>query len=99
MSPVYLLPMSPVHTSCTLYLLISVVTSTLPGQDPSADCEEWVSKAFWRSAAVEAVADCLEAGADPSARDKSGKSPWDYAKDNEALKGTDAYWRLNDLRF
>ena len=67
--------MKRITNSCTLYLLISVVTSTLPGQDPSADCEEWVSKAFWRSAAVEAVADCLEAGADPNARAEIGFTP------------------------
>lgn len=36
----------------------------------------------------------LEAGADPKAWNKTGKTPWDYAKENEALKGTDAYWRL-----
>ena len=35
----------------------------------------------------------------PNALDLDGKIPWDYAKENEALKGTDAYWRLNELRF
>ena len=41
----------------------------------------------------------IEGGADPAARDDAGKVPFDYAKDNEALKGTDAYWLLNDGRF
>ena len=41
----------------------------------------------------------LDAGADAAAFDEDGKIPFDYAKDNEALKGTDAYWRLNDGRF
>ena len=41
----------------------------------------------------------LDAGADPTLRDEDGKIPFDYAKDNEALKGTEAYWRLNDGRF
>ena len=41
----------------------------------------------------------LEAGADPKAKTEDGKTPWDYTKENEALKGTDAYWLLNDLRF
>ena len=36
---------------------------------------------------------------DPKARDKVGKTPWDHAEDNEALKGSAAYWRLNDARF
>lgn len=38
-------------------------------------------------------------GADASARDEEGNTPWDYVQDNEALKGTDAYWRLNEGRF
>ena len=38
----------------------------------------------------------LAAGADASARDQEGKTPWDYAQDNEALKGTDAWWRLRE---
>ncbi len=41
----------------------------------------------------------MDVGADPNALDFDGKIPWDYAKENEALKGTDAYWRLNELRF
>ena len=45
------------------------------------------------------IAALLEAGADPSAQDKTGKSPWDYAKENGALKDSDVYWRLHDGRF
>ena len=41
----------------------------------------------------------IEGGADPSARDDAGFTPFDYAKDNDALKGTDAYWLLNEARF
>ncbi len=41
----------------------------------------------------------LDAGADPAARDGQGKSPWDRAKANPALKGTEVYWRLNEGRF
>lgn len=41
----------------------------------------------------------LDAGADATARDLYDKIPWDYAQENEALRGTDAYWRLNDARF
>ena len=37
----------------------------------------------------------LEAGADVNARDKNGGTPWDLAQENEALKGSDAYLRLN----
>ena len=41
----------------------------------------------------------IEAGADPGARDDAGKTPFDHAKDNETLKGTEAYWLLNEARF
>ena len=42
----------------------------------------------------------LDAGANPKARDEHGMTPWDYAKINKKrLKGSDAYWRLNDARF
>ena len=41
----------------------------------------------------------LDAGADPMARNAAGETPWDLAKANKALKGSDAYWRLNEARF
>ena len=31
-----------------------------------------------------------------AAKDKAGKTPWDYAKDNDALKSTDVYKRLKE---
>ena len=51
------------------------------------------------NAAPSVVTALIEGGADPGARDEWGKTPFDYAEDNEALRGTDAYWRLNDGRF
>ena len=47
-------------------------------------------------AVIEAL---LAAGANAAARDIKGLTPWDYAQDNEALRGTDTYWRLHDGRF
>ncbi len=29
----------------------------------------------------------------------AGETPFDYTKDNKALRGTDVYWRLNEARF
>ncbi|MDE0784613.1 MAG: ankyrin repeat domain-containing protein, partial [Planktomarina sp.] len=40
----------------------------------------------------------LTGGADAKAKDKNGKTPWDYAEDNEDLKGTKAYWALNEAQ-
>ena len=47
-------------------------------------------------AVVEAL---IEAGADLEARAGYGLLPVDLAENNEALKGTDAYRRLNEARF
>ena len=41
----------------------------------------------------------LEAGANPRAKANDGKMPINYAMDNEALKGSNVYWRLNDAGF
>ena len=128
----------------------------------SPGCEGWLTRAFWETATFDTVADCLEEGADPGARDeldgtplhfaahvsdnlavilallkagadpnendadnftplhvaafhnrnpaiiialldagadtnarsKFGLTPWDYAQNNDAIKDTDAYWRL-----
>ena len=41
----------------------------------------------------------LDAGADAKAKNKEGKTPWDLAQGNEGLKGTKAYWALNDAQY
>lgn len=41
----------------------------------------------------------LELGADPKARTIKGSTPWDLIQENKDLKGTKAYWQLNDLRW
>ena len=41
----------------------------------------------------------LKAGADAKAKDNDGKTAFDYAKDNEKLAGTKAYWALSDAQY
>ena len=41
----------------------------------------------------------LSAGANAKAKDKEGETPFDVAKKSGALKGTDAYWKLNDAQY
>ena len=36
----------------------------------------------------------LDAGADPSAMETWGRTPWDRARHNNAIKGSNAYLRL-----
>jgi hypothetical protein len=47
----------------------------------------------------ETIITLLEAGADGTAVNERGKTPFYYADENEALAGTDAYWALNDARY
>jgi ankyrin repeat protein len=42
------------------------------------------------------ISTLLKAGADPKAIDRKGKKAFDYAQNNEELKGTDAYQELQD---
>ena len=46
-----------------------------------------------------AIAALLEAGADPTAPNAAGQTPWDLAEENDVLRGSDGYWLLNDARF
>ena len=41
----------------------------------------------------------LAVGADAKAKDEESKTPWDYAQENEKLKGTKGYWALNDAQY
>ena len=54
--------------------------------------------AAWFGKTPTVVAALLAAGADPAVRDMAGKTPWDYAEQNPALKDTAPYWRLNEER-
>ena len=47
----------------------------------------------------EVIIALIKAGADGKAKDTWGKQPLDYAKENEILKDTPAYWALNDVSF
>ena len=41
----------------------------------------------------------LKAGADPKAKDVGGNMAIDFARGNEAIRNTDAFWMLNDASF
>ena len=47
----------------------------------------------------EVVQALLDAGADATAKNGEKETAWDLIQDNEALKDSKAYWRLNDLRY
>ena len=41
----------------------------------------------------------LNAGADAKAKSIEGRTAFDYAQNNHKIKGTKAYWDLNNARF
>ena len=47
----------------------------------------------------EVISALLKAGADGKLKSIEGKTAFDYAAENKKLKGTDAYWELNNARF
>ena len=41
----------------------------------------------------------LSAGADATSEDETGQTPWNLAKENLKLKGSEGYWVLNEACF
>ena len=89
---------TPLHSASTADVVAALVEA---GANPNARDEYGITPLHWAAAnrTAEVVTALLEAGADPKARNSAGKLPFDWAETNEQLKGTDAYWKLNDARF
>ncbi|MCX6088872.1 MAG: ankyrin repeat domain-containing protein, partial [Candidatus Atribacteria bacterium] len=47
----------------------------------------------------EVITTLIKAGADAKIVDNHGKKAIDYAEENEKLKGSSAYWELNDASY
>ena len=84
--------------SFCLGLLVSAMSATmaLANQNPSTSLLAMLADPDATLADVMAL---LDAGANPAARNQDGKTPWDMIPQDSSLRGTDAYWRLNDARF
>lgn len=68
--------------------------STLPPGVTSMGYDEVTKERHSRTVMV-----LLEHGASPSSRDARGKNALEYAAENDALKGTEAFFVLSDSRF
>ena len=88
----------PLHSAAKSGDLSAVKTLIAAGADLEARDKKygstplhWAASLNANPAVVEAL---IAAGADPKALDKDGRLPFDLAKNNKALKGTDVFWRL-----
>ena len=68
-------------------------------EDGDTPLHRAASRSIGDSHAGVAITALLAAGADPTTPNAAGQTPWDLAQENQAFRGSDAYWRLNDARF
>ena len=92
---------TPLHWAASNNANPSVIKALIEGgADPGARAEKGATPLHVAAALnpnPSVIKALIEGGANPTARDEYGKVPFDYA--GEALKGTDAYWLLNEARF
>ena len=73
--------MRTIISSVAVSVLLGFLTVVAAQRTPS--CEEWNTKEYFQTATVENVTACLDAGADPMARDKWDTTPLQNAWYNE----------------
>ena len=61
--------MKPTHC------LVAVMVIATPVQNAQVDCADWNTEAFFEAAGVSDMTRCLQAGANPMARDEDGSTP------------------------
>ena len=73
----------PAIRQLALLLIVAVGSFTAAaspaGEDDGASCDDWNTRNFFTTASVDRVTACLEAGADPNAKIKSGETPLHFA--------------------
>ena len=89
---------TPLHFAVSLDQNPAITTALLEGgADPNALNKDGDTPLHFAARSNEnpaVITVLLEGGADPKAKDEDGKSTWDYAKNNEALEGTEALLAL-----
>ncbi len=94
---------TPLHYAAALNPNVEIINALLEGEsDPNARMEYGetpLHAAAMMNENPAVLVALLDGGADPIARDDDDQAPWDYAKENQSLMGTTAYWCLNDARW
>lgn len=90
------------HAATNSYSAEIVMTLAERGMDINALSHLDMTPLHWAvflGLQVENIKLLISLGADGSAKDKDGLTPFDYIKDQEDLKDQEVYWLLNDARF
>ena len=72
---------NPKRHRCAVLTIVAVIAgcAALPARPQASEsgpsCDDWKRRTFFTTASVEIVIACLEAGADPRAKSKSGETP------------------------
>ena len=88
----------PLHQAASAEAVTALINT---GADPNARSDNGTTPlhSAARGGTAETLTALISAGADVNTRDDDGKLAFDYAEDNDELRGTDAYRKLNDARF
>ena len=92
---------TPLHVAAAIGNIDAIAALAAAGADLEARAEGGGTPLHLAAlgGTAEAVMALLKAGADPKVRNNSDELPFDYARDNEKLQGTDAYWELYQGQF
>ena len=82
-------------TPATIQALLAAGADVIARNKNNTTPLHWAAK-FGKPANIQAL---LSAGADAKGRDLASKTQWDYAQENEKVKGTKVYWALNDAQY
>ncbi|MYK06869.1 MAG: hypothetical protein F4040_03955 [Synechococcus sp. SB0670_bin_20] len=63
------------------------------------DCADWNTREFFRQATAADVGRCLSQGADPDAKNKSGRLPVDFIPSDSPYAALNVYGQLHEARF
>ena len=90
--------LTPLHLAGNAEIVVALATAgaNLEARSEGGLTPLHAAAARGKAEAIEAL---LQAGADPKALTRNGELPFDLIKDIDQIKGTDAYWKLNDARF
>ena len=91
---------TPLHMAIANNTVASVSVLLEAGADINSQMEDGSTPLHWaaRANAPDVMRILLEEGADPTPADYTGRTAWDYIRENPEFKDTEAYRKLNDER-